>query len=161
MTGKTGLDLESFGSFAEDWSTWRKLAAGLPSSVPGSELLRAVTGERSTWELLLSSMAYVLVGPQAQEEGYLPEIGMQDRLTGLALELSASDVSPPPLGFAEVTEKVATLPYSELLEKAPFLRVVLEGTTRTALSGSLLFMYCRKKYPDDRAGFERCLITGN
>jgi len=160
MTGKMGLDLKSFGNLAKDWSDWRDVAADIPLSVPGSDLLRAVTDERRMWELLLSSMAHVLVGPQARREGYIPEIGMQERLIEFTQQLSASVLAPPPPGFEEVASEVATIPYEELLQEAPRLAGVLEATTHAALSGALLHLYCKNKYPNGGADYRRCLIGG-
>jgi hypothetical protein len=159
MAGKIGLDLKSFRGLAKDWTDWRDTLTDAPESAPGYDLLRAATEDRVTWELLLSSLAYVLVGPKSVLEGYVPEIALQERITRLVYELAETQGDAPD-GFSYIAYQVGGSSYPDLMKVAPHFAGVLESTTPSSFSGALLYLYCRNKYPNGGSDYQQCLITG-
>ncbi|KAF1721707.1 hypothetical protein CSC75_05695 [Pseudoxanthomonas wuyuanensis] len=157
------MDLEAFGAFAQDWPAWREEAEDVPSDMPDAELLVSLTRHRPTWELLLTSVAYLLADPrkEAESDASMDEAEMRGRITELADALGspAGERSVP--GFAAIASRVATLPYAELLAGAPRLFSLLEGTSVAAVRGLMRHIYCKQRYPKGGAQYRQCLLSGN
>lgn len=142
---------EPFRLLARDWRRWQHFATDLSLKTPEAALLAAVAQRRSTWELMLTSVAYAI--PDRREERNPRRVLLQ-----VLEDVSSRDVTHTLPGFDDLANNIATLSPLTLYRAAPRLSHLVGIATPEAITAITRLDYCMAEYPEGGAAFLKCLM---
>lgn len=156
--GASGMGVESFRQLAADWIKLRQ-ALGELQEVAFSQAQRKAralqlsSSNQGTWELLVTSAAYVLL-----DSGNLgaQRVDLYRLLRALPTP-SSGDMYLELPGFVEMAEAVASMPISVLYSHVQELRAILDAPDVLMAADCARLKYCQDKHKNDRDGFRRCM----